>query len=98
MLTVLGSHLLDQTLQLFGLPESIALDLALQRDNVQSDDFFHAILHYGQSRVILHASALVPVPAARFTVHGSLGSFIKYGLDQVLKRWQRARARVGDPI
>jgi len=77
----LGSHLLDQTLQLFGLPESITLDLALQRDNVQTDDFFHAVLRYGQSRVILHASALVPVPAARFTVHGSLGSFIKYGLD-----------------
>ena len=77
----LGSHLLDQTLQLFGLPESIALDLALQRDNAQSDDYFHAVLRYGQSRVILHAGALVAVPAARFTVHGSLGSFIKYGLD-----------------
>lgn len=77
----LGSHLLDQALQLFGLPESIALDLALQRENAQSDDFFHAVLRYDQSRVILHAGALVAVPAARFTVHGSQGSFIKYGLD-----------------
>lgn len=77
----LGSHLLDQTLQLFGLPESIALDLALQRDNAQSDDYFHAVLRYGQSRVILHAGALVAAPAARFTVHGSQGSFIKHGLD-----------------
>lgn len=91
----LGSHLLDQTLQLFDLPESIALDLALQRDNVQSDDFFHAVLRYGQRRVILHASALVPVPAARFTVHGSQGSFIKYGLDpqeDVLKTGKRPPA------
>lgn len=77
----LGSHLLDQALQLFGLPESIALDLALQRDNARSDDYFHAVLRYGQSRVILHAGALVAVPAARFTVHGSRGSFIKCGLD-----------------
>ncbi len=77
----LGSHLLDQALQLFGLPESIALDLAQQRDNARSDDFFHAVLRYGQSRVILHAGALVAVPGARFSVHGSRGSFIKYGLD-----------------
>lgn len=77
----LGSHLLDQCLQLFGLPETIALDLAIQRTDAQSDDWFHAILRYGQMRVILHAGALVPVPAARFTVHGSQGSFIKLGLD-----------------
>ena len=88
----LGSHLLDQTLQLFGLPESIALDLAVQRDNAQSDDYFHALLRYGQMRVILHGSALVPVPAARFVVHGERGSFIKHGLDpqeDVLKTGQR---------
>ena len=91
----LGSHLLDQTLQHDGLPESIALDLALQRDNAQSDDYFHAVLRYGQSRVILHAGALVAVPAARFTVHGSLGSFIKHGLDpqeDVLKTSKRPPA------
>ena len=91
----LGSHLLDQTLQLFGLPESIALDLARQRDGARSDDFFHAVLRYGECRVILHAGALVPVPPARFTVHGSLGSFVKYGLDpqeDVLKTGQRPPA------
>jgi predicted dehydrogenase len=77
----LGSHLLDQALQLFGLPESITLDLACQRENAQADDYFHAILRYGQHRVILHGGSLVSVPAARFTVHGRQGSFIKYGLD-----------------
>lgn len=77
----LGSHLLDQMLQLFGAPESISLELARQRKGAEADDWFHAVLRYGQSRVILHGSALVPVPAPRFTVHGSLGSFIKQGLD-----------------
>lgn len=77
----LGAHLLDQMLQLFGRPESISLDLALQRDGAQSDDWFHAVLRYGQCRCVLHASALVPMPAPRFSVHGSLGSFIKHGLD-----------------
>lgn len=91
----LGSHLLDQTLQLFGLPESIALDLAIQREKAESDDFFHAVLHYGKCRAILHASALVPAPAPRYTVHGRLGSFIKYGLDaqeDVLKTGKRPPA------
>ncbi len=77
----LGAHLLDQVLQLFGLPDSISLDLAAQRDGAETDDWFHAVLRHGQSRCILHGSALVPVPAPRFTVHGSLGSFFKQGLD-----------------
>lgn len=77
----LGPHLLDQVLLLFGLPEAISLDLARQREGAETDDWFHAVLRYGQSRIILHGGALVPVPAARFTVHGSLGSFIKQGLD-----------------
>ncbi|WP_417069633.1 oxidoreductase [Niveibacterium terrae] len=77
----LGSHLLDQALHLFGLPDAISLDLANQREGASVDDWFHALLRYGRCRVILHGGAVVPVPAARFTVHGSLGSFVKLGLD-----------------
>ena len=77
----LGAHLLDQALQLFGIPESIALDLAQQRDGAKTPDWFHAVLRYGQSRIILHGSALALAPGPRFTVHGSLGSFVKMGLD-----------------
>lgn len=77
----LGSHLLDQAIQLLGMPQSISLDTAQQRQGAQATDWFHAVLHYGQARAVLHASALVPVPAARFTVHGTRGSFIKQGLD-----------------
>lgn len=77
----LGSHLLDQSLQLFGPPRTIALDIARQRDRARADDWFHAVLHYGQLRVILHASALVAAPGPRFILHGTQGSFVKYGLD-----------------
>lgn len=77
----LGAHLLDQTLQLFGEPESLWLDLAHQRPGAKTDDFFHAILQYGERRVVLHASTQVVAHAARFTVHGSLGSYSKQGLD-----------------
>jgi predicted dehydrogenase len=77
----LGSHLLDQALQLFGVPEAIGLDLAWQREGTQADDYFQARLHYGQTRIVLHASALVPRPGPRFSIHGTRGSFVKYGLD-----------------
>ncbi len=77
----LGPHLLDQVLQLFGKPSSIWLDMAQQRDGALTDDWFHAVLTYGNMRAILHASALTAAPAPRFTVHGTHGSYVKHGLD-----------------
>jgi len=82
----LGPHLVDQALQLFGMPSAIALDLAALRDGALSDDWFHAQLRWSQGpyaglRVQLHASALVARPTERFTVHGTLGSFSVDGLD-----------------
>lgn len=77
----LGPHLLDQALQLFGLPQTLSLDLAQQRDNSRADDWFHAVLHYDPLRVVLHASALTAQVAPRFTVHGTSGSLTKFGLD-----------------
>ena len=77
----LGPHLLDQALRLFGQPEGIVLDLARQREGAQVDDWFHAVLRYGEMRAVLHAGALVPVPAPRFVVHGELGTFQSLGLD-----------------
>ncbi len=77
----LGPHLLDQALQLFGLPEALQADLACQRDDAQTDDYFHVQLRYDRMRVILHGSVLVPAPGPRFVVHGTQGSYVKYGLD-----------------
>ncbi len=48
----LGPHLLDQAVNLFGLPVSIAVDLAQQRPGAQATDYFHAVLVYPQRRVI----------------------------------------------
>ncbi len=81
----LGAHLVDQALQLFGMPDDWLVDLAQQRDGAQVNDYFHAQLRYpGRHpglRVILHGSALVGAVGPRFVVHGTLGSFVKYGLD-----------------
>ncbi|MCC7633741.1 oxidoreductase [Stenotrophomonas rhizophila] len=77
----LGPHLLDQMLQLFGWPEAISADLAAQRDDAHSDDYFHAVLHYPRHRAIVHAGSLVAASAPRFAVHGSAGSYLKEGRD-----------------
>lgn len=81
----LAPHLLDQALLLFGMPAAIAADLACQRDGAVVDDHFHATLRYGARdpalRVVLSASLLAAAPGPRFAVHGTAGSYVKYGLD-----------------
>jgi scyllo-inositol 2-dehydrogenase (NADP+) len=77
----LGSHLVDQALQLFGSPEAIYVDLELQRRGAQAVDYFHAVLRYRRSRVILTAGCLIVSETPRFAVHGTLGGFTKFGMD-----------------
>jgi predicted dehydrogenase len=78
----LGSHLVDEALQLFGAPEAIWADLAAQRDGARSaTDWFHAVLRYPRLRVVLHSGAITAAPGPVFAVHGTGGSFVKHGLD-----------------
>ncbi len=81
----LGSHLVDQALQLFGMPDDLMVDVAQQREGTLTNDQFHAQLRYPTRfpglRVVLHAGACVTTPGPRFAVHGTGGSYVKYGLD-----------------
>ncbi|MCF7616567.1 oxidoreductase [Bacillus sonorensis] len=77
----LGSHLIDQVLHLFGLPEAVTAQVAAQRDGAETDDYFHIVLHYGKLQAILHSGSIVPANGPRYQVHGQKGSFIKYGID-----------------
>jgi predicted dehydrogenase len=85
----LGAHLADQALVLFGMPQDVVLDTACHRDGALVNDYFHAQMRYPQDsaeahpglRVVLHGSALVASVGPRFVVHGTLGSYVKYGLD-----------------
>ena len=81
LLNDLGPHLIDQALQLFGRPEAVTGDVAVQRAQAQVDDYFELTLHYGPMRAILSASTLVATARPRFSVHGTEASFVKYGLD-----------------
>ncbi|MEY4750227.1 MAG: hypothetical protein RIQ60_2441 [Pseudomonadota bacterium] len=83
----LGPHLLDQTVQLFGRPCSLRLDLARMRDGALADDWFEATLCWTRGphaglRARLHASTLAAQPGPRFAVHGTHGSYVVDGLDE----------------
>jgi predicted dehydrogenase len=77
----LGPHLVDQALQLFGVPDRVIGQLAAVRPGALTDDWAHVMLEYSGLRVVLHASMLASGPMPRFVVHGQAGSWIKYGLD-----------------
>ncbi|CAF3658469.1 unnamed protein product [Rotaria sp. Silwood1] len=77
----LGSHLIDQTLSLFGHPQTITADIRIQRPVSQVDDYFDVRFDYGHLRVTLKSSMLVREMGPRYVLHGPKGSFIKYGDD-----------------
>ena len=77
----LGPHLIDQALQLFGLPRTVSADLAALRDGAEADDYAHAVLGYDRLRVVLHATMLAAADPPRFVLHGTKGSFVIYGPD-----------------
>lgn len=81
VLADLGPHLVDQALLLFGRPDALSADLAAQRKGGATDDYVELMLHYGTMRVIVSATMAVAAPRPRFALHGTAGSFVKYGID-----------------
>lgn len=77
----LGPHLIDQALQLFGKPLRLFADIRKQRKDSLTDDYFDIVLYYDQLKVRLKAGNLVRELQPRFILHGTKGSFVKYGLD-----------------
>lgn len=77
----LGPHLVDQALQLLGMPQSVSADIWTQRPGAVADDYFDVTLHYPGMRACLRSSSLMASPRPCFAAHGSEGSFVKYGLD-----------------
>src|SRR6266536_2226718 len=77
----LGPHLLDQALLLFGIPEGISADVRIERDGAAADDAFDVTLRYPRMRATLRGSMLAQPLAPSFALHGTQGSFVKYGLD-----------------
>ncbi len=77
----LGSHLIDQAICLFGLPDTVTADIRKQRPGAKTADAFELILNYGELKVTAKAGQLVRELGPHFLLHGTAGSFIKYGMD-----------------
>ncbi|GAC1705582.1 MAG: Gfo/Idh/MocA family oxidoreductase [Flavisolibacter sp.] len=77
----LGAHLIDQAIQLFGMPQYIFADIALMRPISKVDDYFELILYYPRMRVRLKASNIVREALPGYILHGLKGSFIKKRTD-----------------
>jgi predicted dehydrogenase len=77
----LGSHLIDQALQLFGMPLAVFADIAINRPGSQVDDYFDLKLFYPNHRVILKSSYYVREAMPGYQLHGKKGSFIKHKTD-----------------
>ena len=73
----LGPHLIDQALQLFGMPLAIFADATNLRPISQVDDYIELILFYKNLRVRLKAGYLVREILPAYIMHGTKGSFIK---------------------
>ncbi len=87
----LGTHLVDQAVTLFGLPEAVTGDVRSERSDAVVDDAFDVTLHYPSHRVLLRSTMLAAAPGPRFVLQGTIGSYVKYHLDP-----QEARLAAGD--
>ena len=82
----LGTHIIDQALYLFGAPATITADIRTDRDQALNDDAFDIRLGYiGETEknltVWLRSTMTAAIAGPRFTLHGTQGSFVKFGID-----------------
>ncbi len=73
----LGPHLIDQALQLFGVPEAVFADATNLRAISKVEDYIELILFYKNLRVRLKAGYLVRESLPAYIFHGTKGSFLK---------------------
>lgn len=78
----LGSHLIDQAIQLFGPVRAVYGEIDRRRSGVVTDDdAFVALTHASGVRSQLWMTRLAAQRAPRFRVLGDRATFVKYGLD-----------------
>ncbi len=77
----LGAHIIDQSIVLFGIPQSVWGETFSQREGSEIDDAFDVRLDYGKLKVTLKSSLMVREEGPRYFLHGTKGSFVKYGID-----------------
>jgi scyllo-inositol 2-dehydrogenase (NADP+) len=77
----LGPHVIDQALVLFGEPQAVTASAFCQRATSQVDDAFDVCMEYPRLRAMGRARIIAYAPGPHFLIHGTKGSFVKYGMD-----------------
>jgi predicted dehydrogenase len=77
----LGSHLVDQAIQLFGPVTDLHSDLTSYAGSHGPDDGFLSLRHANGAMSRLWMSTVAGQPGPRFRVLGSEGAFVSWGLD-----------------
>lgn len=78
----LGSHLIDQALHLFGSPLSVYCESQSRRAGAKvDDDTFIALQFDNDVYAHLVTSNLVAIKGPRFRLHGTKGTYEKFGMD-----------------
>ena len=77
----LGSHMIDQALDLFGMPGYIFADVRGQRTGSEVDDSFDIFMQFPDVKCLVRGSYLVKEQGPRYILHGTHGSFLKWGID-----------------
>jgi scyllo-inositol 2-dehydrogenase (NADP+) len=77
----LGSHMVDQALVLFGKPKSITGHLDILRTSGKVTDYYDIRFQYKGFAATMKCSLLVRELGPRYIIHGTDGSFLKWGID-----------------
>jgi len=77
----LGSHLIDQVLQFFGMPEAVFADISIMRTVSKVDDYMELLMYYPGLRARVKSSYMVREALPSYAFHGTKGSFIKARTD-----------------
>lgn len=77
----LGIHMLDSMLSLLGRPLAVNADMRSLRRAEGATDYFNVCFHYPDMRVLLRSNTFVSEKGATVSMHGDLGSFLKFGQD-----------------
>jgi scyllo-inositol 2-dehydrogenase (NADP+) len=93
----LAPHLVDQTLQLFGPPESVLGDIRIERESSQVEDAFDLTFYYrDRMRAVLGQSMFAPDPRPHYRIQGTRGLYVKHTLDPQEALLRADRPATGD--
>lgn len=77
----LGSHLIDQALQLFGPVARVYAELDRRQSAAVDNDSFVALTHRSGVRSHLFMSTMAAQAGPRFRLLGTQGAYVKHGMD-----------------